>query len=218
MKCLLACRRISDWPFALKMGICPALAMLALIALALHGIETTGGQAGPVRTVVDQDLIWGQQLQASGVALQQVNGQLYRLTTLQAAHAADLVVDQEIARLTEQADGLIKELTTLAAASTSLSDRFELTWLVSDLRLYRDGIGVVGSMLEIDFSSAVEFIKRFDGVAHTVLTALSVMTQHAAQDANERAEASAALADRTRAIVGITAGIVSLLLFSLAVV
>ena len=48
--------RVADWPFAFKMGICPALAMVALIGLAGHGIQATGNQAGLVRTVVDQDL------------------------------------------------------------------------------------------------------------------------------------------------------------------
>ena len=74
--------RVADWPFALKMGICPALAMVALIGLAGHGIHATGNQAGLVRTVVDQDLHRAERLTASAAHLQQINGRLYRLTTL----------------------------------------------------------------------------------------------------------------------------------------
>jgi diguanylate cyclase (GGDEF)-like protein len=208
--------RVSDWPFALKMGICPALAMLALIGLGLHGVHETGQQARLVRAVVDQDLMWSDRLQASAAQLQEINGQLYRLTTLQAARDPDVAVAREVAALTEQTDHLAKELAAYASASPNANDQQELIDLVREVTLYRDTIDVVGSMLEIDFPSAVELIKPFDAHARKVLASLDAMTHRAGLEADESAEASAALADATRLTVGGVTAIVSLLLFALA--
>ena len=217
MRCLMSLGRISDWPFALKMGICPALAMLALIGLAAHGIHETGRQAQLIRSVVDQDLIRAEQLTESATHLQRINGRLYRLTTLQAAKDAELVIDKEVDSLTQDTEALAQELTSYAATSASAADRTELTWLAADVRLYRDAIEVVGSMLEIDFPSAVQFIKPFDANASKVLKALAAMDDRAIANAERQAEASAALAERTRLTVAAVAVTVSFLLFALAV-
>ena len=225
MHCIRSIARISDWPFALKMGICPALAMLALIGLAVHGIHATGSQAGLIRIVVDQDLSRAERLAASAAHLQQINGRLYRLTTLQAAGDAELAVGQEVIELTRQTATLAQELgdfaavgaTVGAAAGAGPNDRDELLRLAADVRLYHDAIEVVGSMLEIDFASAVALIKPFDGNARKVLAALDAMSRRALRDADARAEASAALAGRTRLTVGAVAASVSALLVALAV-
>jgi diguanylate cyclase (GGDEF)-like protein len=209
--------RVSDWPFALKMGICPALAMLALIGLATHGVHQIGEQAKLMRAVVDQDLTWASGLAASADHLQEINGQLYRLSTLQAAHDGELAVDREVHELTQKTEALAEELGSYARTSVSADDRAELMRLVSDIRLYRDAIDVVGSMLAIDFPSAVELIKPFDGNARRVLASLDAMTRRAGAEAEMRAQASAALADRNRFVIGMTALAVSLLLFGMAV-
>ena len=215
MKHLAFIFRVSDWPFALKMGICPALAMLALMGLGIHGVLQAGEQAKLMRAVVDQDLTWASGLAASADHLQEINGQLYRLSTLQAAHDGDLAVDREVRGLTQKSDALAEELGSFARMSVSPKDRAELELLVSDIRLYRDAIDVVGSMLAIDFPSAVELIKPFDGNARRVLASLDSMTRRAGEDAELRARASAALADRSRIIVGMAAFAVSLVLIGM---
>jgi diguanylate cyclase (GGDEF)-like protein len=209
--------RISDWPFALKMGICPTLAMVALIGLSVHCIHEANLQVELIRTVVDQDLRRAEQLTESATDLQRINGQLYRLTTLQAAKSANLTVGTEVDELTLAADRLASDLTTYAGTSTTDADRTELTQLAGAVRLYRDAIGVVGSMLEIDFPSAVEFIQPFDENANKVLTSLARMTGRAVSNGDRQAETSAALAEMTRLTVAAVAVTVSLLLFALAV-
>ena len=48
--------RVSNWPFALKMAFCPALAMAALVGLGLNGILVTAEQAALIDAVVQHDL------------------------------------------------------------------------------------------------------------------------------------------------------------------
>ena len=164
--------RISNWPFAIKMGVCPALAVLAFIGLAVNSIHGTVSQSRLIRAVVDQDLTQAKQLLQSAKQMQQINGQVYRLTTLRAARDPGLDVDREVASLTAESKQLANQLSAYAAASTNTGVRDELNRLVVAVLLYRDAIDVVGSMLEIDFPSAVELIKPFDGNARKVLASL----------------------------------------------
>ena len=95
MKQFAVLARIANWPFALKMGIGPALAMLALIGLAALGIHDAGQQARLVRAVVDHDLAWAEGLSASASHLQRINGQIYRMAAMQAARDPDLDAGRE---------------------------------------------------------------------------------------------------------------------------
>ena len=217
MKQIATLARIANWPFALKMGIGPALAMLALFGLAALGIHDAGQQARLVRDVVDQDLAWAEGLSASASHLQRINGRIYRLTTLQAARDPDLNVDREAADLIEQTTALSEELNTYALASASRTDHDELIGLIADIRLYRDMIDVVGSMLAIDFPSAVRMIKPFDDNARKVLASLETMTRRAVGNAEARARMSASLAGRTRLTFATVAACMAVGLFSLAV-
>src|SRR5579872_3909417 len=122
MKQLAVLVRVSNWPFALKMGIGPALAMLALIGLAAVGIHDAGQQARLVRDVVDQDLTWAAGLSASASHLQRINGRIYRLAAMQAARDPDLDADRETADLIAQTTALSEELNAYALASASHAD------------------------------------------------------------------------------------------------
>src|SRR5689334_6219625 len=130
MRSLTNLTRISDWPFALKMGMCPALAMLALLGLAFHGIYSADQQARLIRSVVAEDLTRAEQLAKSAGHLQQINGRLYRLTSLQAAGTADLAIDHEVAELVEQTEALAMDL----SRQTERSADGELLPLVAELR------------------------------------------------------------------------------------
>ena len=88
--------------------------------------------------------------------------------------------------LTLQTDALSGELRSLRRRSQLTADeRDRVCTGSSTIELYRDAIAVVGSMLEIDFPSAVELIKPFDGNARKVLAALEAMSRRAARDADD---------------------------------
>src|ERR1700712_710002 len=48
--------RLANWPFALKMAFCPALAMAVLLGMGLHGIIAANKQATLISVVVHHDL------------------------------------------------------------------------------------------------------------------------------------------------------------------
>ena len=197
--------RVSDWPFALKMAFCPALAILVLAVMGLHGIRAADEQAALTRAVARHDLAVAVHLSQSAAALQGINGRLYRLTTLQASKAPGLDIAGESGHLVAQTAALADDLET-QAHDVGTADRAHLLQLVTEVRVYRDAIDVFGSMLELDFVSAVEFIRPFDENARKVLDQLDAVARHATQDASDRADVSAHLAGRIRlALVAVSA-------------
>ena len=206
----------SSWPFALKLAFCPALAVIALVLISLQGIVAINNQSALIHAVVHHDLIVAMSLSEDAAALQEINGRLYRLTTLQASKASGLDIPREIAALVAKTAHLADVLESHAGEIRTVEDRRRLGQLVAEIRVYRDAIDVLGSMLELDFPSAIEFFKPFDKNANVVLGLIDTIAAHAIQDASGRADASARVADRIRlTLIGASAG-ASMLLFGLA--
>jgi diguanylate cyclase (GGDEF)-like protein len=209
---LLARAGPSNWPFALKMAFCPLLAMFALFSVGIYGIVGLDAQAALIRAVVRQDLAGALDLSDAATQLQAINGAVYRLTTLQASHAKALDVARETDRLANGAAELADRLTAQNAAGRSGPDRESLQRVIGQIRIYHDAIEVFGSMLELDFGSAVAFIQPFDSNAGAVLAALGTLARHAVHAANERAGQSAGIAGRVGFSVEFTLAALSLVL------
>nr|WP_294514427.1 EAL domain-containing protein [uncultured Rhodopila sp.] len=207
--------KLSNWPFALKMAFCPLLAAVALIGMGLHGIMAADDQAALIRTVIRDDLATAMELSASATELQEINSSLYRLTTLQASRSSNLDVKNGIDGLVARTAALAEALGTRGAAAAG-ADRAELLDVAAKVRMYRDAIDVFGSMLEIDFDSAVEFFRPFDRNASEVLGLINAITDRSIHEANSRARTSALIAERIRhALVAASAGAI-LVLFGVA--
>nr|WP_321983073.1 diguanylate cyclase [uncultured Lichenicoccus sp.] len=209
--------RVSDWSFALKMTFCPALAIIVLVGMGVHGIRSADKQAALIRAVAEHDLVVAVRLSQNATALQGINGRLYRLTTLQASKATGLDVAAESQRLAKGASLVADDLERQITGVDTADDRACLVRLVSDIRLYRDSIGVFGSMLDLDFASAVEFISPFDANAGKVLDQLDTIARHATEDASRRAEASARLASQIRVTLVLVLVAGAVLLFGAAI-
>ena len=88
--------------------------------------------------------------------------------------------------------------------------------LDEQLELYAGGLEVVGSMLEMDFASAVSFIEPFDEVFDQMNADIVSLSEAAIAEANARAEAANASAARTKWMFGIATLIVALGLTAVA--
>jgi diguanylate cyclase (GGDEF)-like protein len=207
---------VSNWPFALKMAFCPALAMAALIGLGLNGILVTAEQAALIDAVVQHDLSTAVGLTDSATRLQQINSSLYRLSTLQASKTTDLSVTQEIERLVTRTTSLADDLAAQGGNTGMAAERDDILQVVAKIRVYGEAIDVFGSMLEIDFPSAVEFFRPFDKNAAEVLQMIGDIADRAVTDAKSRAEVSVHLATTIRLSLMAVSLAGSLLLFGVA--
>ena len=209
---------MSNWPFALKMAFCPALAMAIIVGMGLHGILAADEQAELVRTIVSRDLTTAMRLSQSATGLEGINSRLYRLTTLQASKTLNLKVTDEIERLVGQTSALADSLAAEAAEIDVPADKADVLGAASEIRIYRDAIDVFGSMLELDFPSAIEFFRPFDSNARKVLGLIDTIANRAIADASTRAEASTNIAERIRQALIAASAAGFLLLFGTAAV
>jgi diguanylate cyclase (GGDEF)-like protein len=207
---------LSNWPFALKMAFCPALAMMVIVGMGLHGILAADEQAALVRAVVRHDLTMAIRLSENATNLQEINSALYRLTTLQASKTSNLNVTGEIGRLVAQTSALADKVEAEARDIGEDADQADVVQVAAEIRIYRDAIDVFGSMLEIDFPSAVEIFRPFDSNARKVLALIKTVADHVNLDASSRAEASTDIADRIRLVLVIASVAGFLLLFGTA--
>ncbi len=207
----------SDWPFAVKMGFLPGLGILAMIAIAYVAVGTINAQAGLIHSVVDEDLAGAIRLQQAAMHLREVDAGLYRTLTLQAAHAPDHPVAREIAALLATMRHLIAELAAYRDRLGPGATRAQLDRVLADLETYRGGVDVVGSMVELDFASAVEFVRPFDGATRSILGALSHLADEAVNAARARAAASTRAGEQARNWFAAVAVVVSCLLLILVV-
>ena len=218
MRELTSFAMLSNWPFALKMAFCPALAVLALLGMGLHGVLTANKQAELIHAVVHQDLTTATRLAQSAAKLQGINSALYQLTTLQASKTPGLDVSTQTANLVAQTSSVADDLQQQAGTASSGSDHAQLLQLANDVRSYRDAIDVFSSMLEIDSTSAVSFFRPFDENANQVLGQLNAIAAHVMEEASARSGTSTRLAERMGLINAGSAATGALVLFGIAAV
>ncbi len=192
-------RRVADWPFAVKMAVCPLIAAVALLAMANYSLEVTSNQASLIKNVVYEDTAATAHLTTIAAHFQSLNARLYRLVLLQAVNEAKDDVGTRLEQLIGEASSLAQELREYGAVVTGEERRQQIKLLAERITTYGNTAAVLGSMLEIDFSSAVELVKPFDENARFVVQELSALAESAQKNGSARAAASALLASRARA-------------------
>jgi diguanylate cyclase (GGDEF)-like protein len=191
--------KLNDWPFALKLALPPAIALAGVMLVGVIGYTEVEQQTAMINNVVGHDLVVATTLKQDVALLQSANGGLYRLLTLQAAKTAKLDIDDEVARLTQRIDQLRADLATIEAAANPAEPRPALGPVRDELSRYSDTIRVVGTMLEVDFMSAVELVRPFDANATRMIDDLNTIADNVVSDAGRRARRSAQGARDVRA-------------------
>ena len=208
--------RLADWRFSVKMGLLPGIGIIALIAVVSVAISTLGQQTRLIDTVVHQDMDVTSRLSESATRLQRIDAGIYRVLALRAAQAEERPVADEITDLLSQLDLV---LANLAAYQTLLpvgQKHSHIQSVINDLQTYRGAIEIVGSMLELDFASAVALVRPFDGNTRSILAALSALAEETVHEAAARAEQSTVSAERASRGFAAAAGLLALTVGALA--
>ena len=184
--------RVKDWPFFIKFAVIPVFALLALIATALIGVQSLN-QASHGRDQIAQKMEAGASVQNARAQFETINGMVYRLVSQSAADPNVNVVGQ-LEIVDAEIQSLVDNLTALRNMPALSENRDTLDHTIEQIELYRGGLEVVGSMLELDFAGAVNFLKRFDetfGVLSADMQLLGNSALAAAAEQKEVEEANA---------------------------
>ena len=199
--------RFNDWPFSLKFGVAPALAVLALIGIALMGGFALNGVASSQEATVER-LTGVIELDSLRTETESLNADVYQtLTAVAAGQSVDVFAafDGYIARV-----GELRASFAAIAAEASAENQAVFANLDEQLELYAGGLEVVGSMLEMDFASAVGFVEPFDEVFAQMNADIVNLSESAVADAQAGADAAQASAAQTKWMFGIVTLLVAL--------
>ena len=153
--------RFADLPLLVKMAFAPALALVMLAVLAGGMIASQSAQTAALQRVVQTDMTASLRLEHISKQISAANGELYRIMTHQ---AGKIDVDQNMAKLADLSktlDQISKDVATAGAAAPA-NQRGAFKALQQNLKDYKDGVDVVGSMLGVDFGTAVTFVQPFE--------------------------------------------------------
>lgn len=199
--------RFNDWPFSLKFGVAPALAVLALIGIALMGGFALNGVAKSQEETVER-LTGVIALDSLRTETESLNADVYQtLTAVAAGQSVDVFTafDGYISRV-----GELRSSFAEIGAEASTENQAVFANLDEQLELYAGGLEVVGSMLEMDFASAVGFVEPFDEVFAQMNADIVDLSESAVAEAQAGADAAKASAAQTKWMFAIVTLLVAL--------
>ncbi len=186
-------RALSNLPFSVKM-LAPSGAAIALIvAIAAAATGILGGQSATTQELASEQMPRMRALAEIDSEIQSINASLNEALTEQAAGrpgAAAKVMD-----LSARVDALKTQVEEMRASASDPEVAASFERLSTDLDTFKGVIEFVGSMMEIDFVSAVSFLDPFRESYNSMQATTDEIIQNALQDADEEARASAARAN-----------------------
>jgi methyl-accepting chemotaxis protein len=182
--------RFADLSLVVKMAIAPAFAVLVLALVSAGVFVSQKAQTAAVNRIVEHDMQVSLKLAAVSKRITAAHLQVYQVLTAQAAGAG---VDP-----TAKLQALTGEVTAIGAELKALTpeipdqQRKAFDKVTKDLADYKGGVEVVGSMLGIDFATAVGFVQPFEDHYARMTAALAAITTTVQDEAKARAAESAA--------------------------
>ena len=180
--------------------VAPAVASLLVMGLlaykGLTGLDRVTRQA---QIIVDRNLENSVRISDIDARTRALNGEFYRLMSRRAANIGGDDVQNEIGRIAQDVEQLITDLDDYMNTRAPEGSKPGIVDCIRQLREYQQALEFVGSMLEVDFTSAVTFIQPFNGLFDNLARLLSDMKDLTVVDARRlTARTSAQTAETTR--------------------
>ncbi|HYE45788.1 MAG TPA: methyl-accepting chemotaxis protein [Caulobacter sp.] len=183
--------RLADAPLAIKIGLAPMLAIVAMAVIAGGSWWMNLNQREVLTHVVQVDTPASLELATISQRIRSAHGELYLLLTRQSAGI-------EPATISGRAQALTSEIAQIKKAVDRAHDkhpagskeRAGLAGLKKDLKDYEDAVGVVMSMLEVDTATAAQFTVPFEEAYVKMTATLDKAAASVSSASVARAEAS----------------------------
>lgn len=189
--------KVRDWPFIVKLIAGPLVGLAALGFLAWLGVSRIGEQSRTVDTLI-HDQQASTRLDDATKGLQAINGGMFRLLALQAAQTPGLDAAAEMDRLGGMVDTVKQTLASYRDNDATAAQRPEVDSLIADVDKYKGAIAWVTQMLDVDFGSAVSFLKPFEATFVEMSNRLAGMENALNLAGRDDAQAAALSAKATR--------------------
>jgi methyl-accepting chemotaxis protein len=190
--------RLSSWPFAVKLGISPVIALIMTAFIANVGLTGVNAQSQSLNQIVHDAVNGSGLLFKAKDDIQSVNGGIYRVLSLQAAKTTNLNSSEQLKAMTVKVDDAVANLKKYRDGWAKPADKPKINKLIKSIENYKGAIDWVTQMLEIDFNSAVSFLAPFDKNYTDLSNEVSGIIAAAETASAEQQKAANAVAANTR--------------------
>jgi methyl-accepting chemotaxis protein len=206
----------SNWPFLVKMALAPLVALAVTIAVALTGAGGLTREFRSLQTVqAAGESVNELQLVSAGV--QGINANLYHILTLQAAHTKNFNPGPELHAMLTETDRVAGLLRSWRDNRATPAQRPQADALIQDILKYKSALDWVGQMLDVDFASAVSFLRPFDiNFKATTQSVASLVSEVRARQRDESSLAGETSARAHAVLFGATGAALLLVLLATA--
>ena len=173
-----------------------------LVYVGVTGLDRVSRQA---QAIVDQNLENSVRISDIDARTRALNGEFYQLMSRRAANVVGVDVQNEIGMICRDVEQLIGDLDDYENARAPDTSKSAIRDAIRQLQEYKQALEFVGSMLEMDFASAVTFIQPFNGLFENLSNLLRDMKELTVIEAHRlTAQASAQTGETTRLILYIS--------------
>lgn len=198
---------VRNWPFAVKIGLAPFLAMVLLLLVVNIGQNGIQTQQKTLDRVVRQNLAGSVELSLIINDLYAVNGQFYRLTSQIAMGNQSLDIPAEFDRLRASVDALLTRIHQYTANHHNADLLPVIQATIAKLEEYKVELDLVSTFIEVDFAAAVAGIARFDSGFSDLAQSLKKSMDAAILDSQNKATEAGVEAARISQFFGLTSGL-----------
>ena len=193
---------ISNWPFTTKFAVPSAISLAMICVVALVSYFTLSAQVRLTKNIVETDFKNALTLVQANNNVQMINGRLYKTLTSQAAQSIDSSkAATDVGALAGEIELVVKELNAYRDTMASKDEIAAVQTIIDDLAVYEETIGVVASMMEIDFASAVAFAEPFAENYQALEQKFKALVAEAVSSSERSAADSKSSADRATLIL-----------------
>ncbi len=196
-----------------------AIAFISMVVVAVTTVSSLKQSVGGINNVINEGLQPALNVSGIGLAVKNGESELYQLLT-QSAAGSEVDVEQEVLVIQGNLSKIISQLQELLKLAKTDKQLTSLKSAIDDLTQYHDAIEVVGSMVELDFASAVGMLEPFSNLSDNVNKTIQELIKQSSLNAENIAHQTAGDAETAEDIastVTITS-IIILLIISLFIV
>jgi methyl-accepting chemotaxis protein len=178
--------QMKNWPMGLKIGIVPALAVIALIILTVLTLALLNRSFETLQDITNRRLPASTSVSRLASEIETINGRLYRVITLHQVNPDQINIQDESKSIIALVDRILAELDK----QKSIEQSGSLDTLIADVTKFKGAVDWVGQMLEIDVGAATSFLKPFDDNYDTLAKLVAETVQRSIAQSKEAADRS----------------------------
>ncbi len=184
-----ALMRPSNWPFLVKVALAPLAGLLAMLYLAMLGSGGLSAGSRAVQSSVNSADSLLELEEISG-SIQTINADLYHVLTMQAAQTKGLRAAEQLKAMLAQTSTVTDLLSQWRDQRATPAQKIQIDGLIVAVGKYKGALDFVAQMLDVDFNTAVSFLKPFDENFHLLTRSVDNLVLEV--KARQQSEADAA--------------------------